>query len=332
MRYAAEWRRFIESIHYNVPHTDEEHFRMLTQLTSGDPARITMLFRMIDRNLTLSDTPPERERNGAARGLAERMAQKRLKRLAGKNAGAFERAARSRLAQGANAPVVGDIWDTERVHAEFEGFLSFCPATPPQNTQTDAQGQWATPARHYEERLESLRNAVERRVMEGGPGADAPRIAELNLNFQARQAEARTVTAALIAAQPLVWRPRFECLLTPPLNEAVPLPPPAPVVPGVVPVPVMPAAPPPSPCMVPTARPTLPAAIVPVPLPPPVVPPPPVQPVAPPPVQPAAPPPPVQPAPPPVQPAPPPAQPAPAQPAPRARPRPRIAIPQPRPL
>src|SRR5690606_24313783 len=81
--YAAEWRRFIDAITVTTPHSDEEALILLTQLTSGDPMRLTMLVRQVDREVTL-ETPGSggggagSAAAGAAQTEAQRAAQKRL--------------------------------------------------------------------------------------------------------------------------------------------------------------------------------------------------------------------------------------------------------------
>jgi len=247
-RYVQEWQRFIDSVEVSVPHTDDESLMQLAQLTGGDPMRITMLVRQIDREVTL-DTPgggggAGSAAAGAAAREAERAAQKRLsKRLGQGNAGRLMRAgqadAQRRLSR--SCPPLANQLTPSGVRARFAGFLDFAP--PPQRDLPDGQTAQVTPARTYEEQLEFLRDAMQFR------------IAGTNVtDWATRQAEARTVTERLIRERPPEWQVRFGTLLRPPVEGPVPLAPAIPVAPA-VPVAPVPGAAAPAPAPAPSAAP-----------------------------------------------------------------------------
>jgi type VI secretion system protein ImpL len=215
LRYATEWRRFINSLDYVVPHTDAEHVRMLTQLTTGDRMAYERLVRNVDRNLTISETPPERSRTGAVERLAERRAQKLAKQRLGKNAGVAERAVRARAAamRAGQAPDP-NAFDCARVRREFEGFLAFGELPTAEEAAGIPGGQVKSPARRYEEQLEFLRNSLQFRL-------NGTNVTE----YSVVQARAREETARIIAIDiEALWRPFFTRFLHHPLNDAVPLP------------------------------------------------------------------------------------------------------------
>lgn len=217
-RYVAEWRRFIDSIEVRTPHTDEEALILLSELTSGDPMRITGLIRQIDREVTLdsgSSTGGNAARNaagGAAAAEARRAATKQLgRKIGGQHARALVEAgeADARRRTTRSCPPYEKELAPTGVRTHFVGLLDFAPVVPP---APQGQTEQITPARRYEEQLEFLRDALQWR------------IAQTNVqDYDARRRTARALTEALIQERPAEWQPRFRTLLGPPVEGAVPV-------------------------------------------------------------------------------------------------------------
>lgn len=218
-RYVEEWRRFIDGIAVNVPHTDEEALILLTQLTGGEPMRLTMLVRQIDREVTL-DAPSGGGTSmaGAAAGAAAREAKQALQKRLGTRMGegntrrlmeAAEADARRRLTR--SCPPIPNRLEPSGVRQRFVGFLDFAPA--PARDVPEGQAAQITPARRYEEQLEFLRDALQFRLS-GTHVTD----------YEQRKQIARELTEQLILDRPPEWRERFGTLLLPPIEGAVPPP------------------------------------------------------------------------------------------------------------
>lgn len=252
--YAAEWRRFIDAITVTTPHSDEEALILLTQLTSGDPMRLTLLVRQVDREVTL-ETPGGGSGGaaGAAAGAARTEAQRAAQRRLGTKVGAGnarrlleagQADAQRRLSR--TCPPHPNKMTPAEVRGRFAGFLDFAP--PPPRDIPEGQTAQVTPARRYEEQLEFLRDALQLR------------LAGTNVtDYDQRRAVARQLTEQLISERPTDWQPRFGTLLRPPVEGPVPVVPEAPAPAAAVPT---------APAAAPAANPgTPPPSIVPVPQP-----------------------------------------------------------------
>jgi hypothetical protein len=218
-RYVQEWRRFIDAIEVTTPHTDEEALALLTQLTTtGHPMRYTMLVRQIDREVTLDAAGAGGRRNAAtdaARREAERAAIQRLgKRLGGTHARRLMESGQADLQRrlSHSCPPIPNALTPAQVRERFIGFLELAP--PPPRDLPEGQAEPITPARRYEEQLEYLRDALHWRLA----GTNAT-------SYEQRRAAARALTEQIISERPAEWQPRFQTLLRPPVEGAVPLPP-----------------------------------------------------------------------------------------------------------
>lgn len=240
-RYAQEWMSFIDSLEYEAQRTREDSLILLTELTSGDPRRVTMLVRQIDREVTIDEA---RAAGGsataqAAQAEAQRAAERRLRsRLGGVGPGRLLQSAqndlRRRMAGTACPPVPNELTPAQ-VRTRFIGFLDFAPVI--ERTQTDGQRREFTPAERYEEQLLFLKESIQSMI-------DGTNIT----NYATVQATARTETERLINERPADWRERLGRILRPPVEgwqatppEGAPGAPAAPATPG---APGAPAAPP----------------------------------------------------------------------------------------
>lgn len=215
-RYVDEWMAFIDSLWLDRPTGDQDHVRMLTELTSGEPQLLTNLIRQIDYQVDLTPEGANAMNAGQAGENAARLARQRtaqgLTRATGvgpQAANALTRAAGDRARAAANNAAGGpaaapNVMTQDRVHQMFEGFLEFAPIE--QRDTPDGQAPQVAPARRYEEQLEFMRDQLRFRI------ANAPDT------YDEKQRMAREVTTGLIDARPDRWQPRFRTLLMPPVE------------------------------------------------------------------------------------------------------------------
>jgi type VI secretion system protein ImpL len=220
-RYAQEWSRFIEGLFYGPQTQPLETKRLLDQLTSGEPMRLTMLVRQIALEVDLRERRPQQANAGnptldAARQRAAQQGQRVFGQHSQRVINAAEGEARRRLA-GPGAPP--DEWTPERLYETFAGFVQFAPnedsMAPTPDGQT-AQTTWAT---QYEEQLEFLDYAL-------GFQLDGTNVTD----YAARRLLAHQNTERIITEMALAdrdrraahgtreWTTRFNTLLFPPVD------------------------------------------------------------------------------------------------------------------
>ena len=250
-RYVEEWREFINSIEVSTPHSSDEALLLLTQLTSGDPQRLTQLVRQIDYNLVLEEE--QRPQTGGAAGRVgnvleaqgRQAAAKRTQKLFGGQSrqvvDAAQREAQARLAAGQGGADPGVLIPSQ-VREQFVGFLAFIQVPAQQQQGASGQqappqtGQVVTPARDYEEQLEFVRDQCYRDIMalqQPGIPIDPVRLNAANAICEARRVQARGKREEILTLRiGFDWRERYRAWLTPPIEPPVPLPAPTAVVPG----------------------------------------------------------------------------------------------------
>lgn len=202
--YIQEWQEFLSSLRVKESTSSIEALSVLQDLTRGVPPPYGRLMREVAYQTTLDPPDPAAQKGKA---LLEAAAAKGTKKLG--NKGALVEAARERLTRGEDERLLGPA----DVAAAFAGFTAFgVPPPPPpsqEGTPPSAQAQQVA-LDVYQEQLEFLRDALTN-YLENPDNTDA---------VMARLEAARTRVKALIEAQEIGWRPRFQSLLWPPIEGA----------------------------------------------------------------------------------------------------------------
>ncbi|MFO0692539.1 MAG: type VI secretion system membrane subunit TssM [Polyangiales bacterium] len=200
-RYIDDWKTFLSTVQVHMPSNARDALALTQHLTRGQPPPLEKLMRAVAFHTKLeveAPTPAEGAAAAAQQGVLQRLRRQLGPAGGAAVTGAIQSATRDRCAGGTYV-------QRQDVATALSGFSTF--GVPPEAQSGGDSGGQVTPVQAYQEQLEFVRDALQTYV-------DDPTTSEPLVN---RLQQARTEVRALIEAQDVGWRSRFDALLYAPL-------------------------------------------------------------------------------------------------------------------
>jgi type VI secretion system protein ImpL len=202
--YIDEWQNFLRGVRVEPAADHTAALALLRELSRGTPPPVSLLLQKVAFNVQLK---PKVSAESLAQKVAEGTVDKLKNKLQGMLGAEQGDKAGKQLAQHLTpGRALGSLSEPD-VGKVFEGFYSF--AVPPDSGE-EGGPRAAVPFDVYQEQLAFVRDALQTYL-------DDPAQSE---QLQKRLQDARVRVRAIIDQQQVGWRPLFEGLLWPPIENA----------------------------------------------------------------------------------------------------------------